>query len=326
MNRTWNELSVLITGCGSIGKRHAGVLRELGIRDLHACDPSSKAREEIRKQDSSIFLYDSYDEGLSVNPDAVLICTPPEMHVPMATQAVLAGCHVMCEKPVSDSDEGLEELSALAAESGKKFMVGLCFRYHDGIVKARKYLEEGRIGRLAVIRALMGEHLPSIRPDYRDLHVTHTSGAFDLMHDLDLALWFADSSVKNAYCVSGSRGDMGFIAPDTVDFLIEFDGPCTASVHLDFFQKPRRRQLELIGTRGVIIVDFAQWEECRLSIYEAAIADWRHEDIITKRNDMFLSEDYEFLYAAANNVPVRWTIDEGRKSLDVILQTQRPNR
>ena len=195
MTETWNELSVLITGCGSIGKRHARVLRELGIRDLRACDPNSTARRETEKLDCDIRLYDSYDKGLSENPDTVLICTPPQMHVPMATQAVLAGCHVMCEKPVSDSNEGLEELAALATESGKKIMIGLCFRYHDGIVKARKYLDEGRIGRLAAIRALMGEHLPSIRPDYRDLHVTHSTGAFDLMHDLDLALWFADLPV-----------------------------------------------------------------------------------------------------------------------------------
>ena len=51
-------------------------------------------------------------------------------------------------------------MNELVSQSGKKMMVGLCFRYHDGLRKAKKFLEDGRIGRLVSVRALMGEHLP----------------------------------------------------------------------------------------------------------------------------------------------------------------------
>ena len=263
MAGTWQEIGILIAGCGSIGKRHGRVLRGLGVGDLRGCDPSAEACGQMAKEVSGIRLHESFEEGLAASPDAILICTPPWIHVPMAMQAIRSDCHVLCEKPISDTGEGIDELAVLAAETGKKVMVGLCFRYHDGIVKARRYLGEGRIGRLVSIRALMGEHLPDVRPDFRDLYTSRTTGAFDLMHDLDLALWFADLPVRKAHCVFGCFSDIDIEAPDVAEFLIEFDGPCTASVHLDFFQRPRRRQLELIGTRGVILVEFGRWDRCR---------------------------------------------------------------
>ena len=43
---------------------------------------------------------------------------------------------------------------------------------------------------------------------------------------------------------------------------MDFEDRCVASVHLDFFQRPRRRQMELIGTEGVVTVEFARWDRC----------------------------------------------------------------
>jgi threonine dehydrogenase-like Zn-dependent dehydrogenase len=59
MPKKWNELSVLILGCGSIGKRHGRVMQSLGIRDVRAYDTSVKAREEMATQMPFIKLYNS---------------------------------------------------------------------------------------------------------------------------------------------------------------------------------------------------------------------------------------------------------------------------
>ena len=47
MVKNWQDLSVLILGCGSIGKRHARVLNGLGVHDLRACDPVAAQRESL---------------------------------------------------------------------------------------------------------------------------------------------------------------------------------------------------------------------------------------------------------------------------------------
>ncbi len=205
---------------------------------------------------------------------------------------------------------------------GQKFMVGLCFRYHRGLLKARKILDEGRIGRLVSVRAFMGEHLPDVRPDYRGMYLAKYNGAFDLMHDIDLAIWYAGQEVKSVRGINGTYSDIGIEAPDLVEILMEFPDRCAASVHLDFFQLPRRRQIELMGTRGTITVEFASWNECTVSVYDSTSRAWAVETFATDRDDMFRDEDSEFLHAVASDLPIISTLAEGRKSLRVVLQAQ----
>lgn len=326
MVEEWQKLSVLIVGCGSIGKRHARVLTRLGITDLRACDPIPAQRDAMRAQTPAVKLYDSFDAALNDAPDTVWICTPPALHVPMAMQAIRAGAHVFCEKPLSDSLEGIEDLAALAEARNKRVMVGLCFRYHDGLRRAKKYLDEGRIGRLVSVRALMGEHLPEVRPDYRTLFSAQRTGAFDLMHDIDLAIWFAGQSVRTVHAISGTYSDIGIAAPDVVEILMGFEERCVASVHLDFFQRPRRRQIELLGTEGTLIVEFARWDRCTVSTFQAAQGAWHIEEMTTDRDDMFIAEDREFLQSIVEGKPIACTIAEARKSLEVVVAAQSQTR
>ena len=323
MVRPWTDLSVLVAGCGSIGKRHTRVLRSLGIADIRACDPLPAQRAALLSESPGVRMYESYEAALADRPDAVLICTPPALHIPMARQAIEAGCHVLSEKPLSDTLEGVDELASLAAERGKKVMVALCFRYHAGLLRAKRVLDAGRIGRLVSLRALVGEHLPDVRPDYRSLFLARVGGAFDLTHEIDLAIWYAGQPVRRVYAVSGAYSDIGIEAPDVAEILLDFANRCVASIHLDFFQRPRRRQLELIGTGGVIIVEFARWDRCTVSIYEAQKGIWEVEELATDRDDMFRAEDREFLQAVAEDRPLACTIAEAKKSVAVVVAARR---
>ena len=322
MPTDWRDLSVLLVGCGSIGKRHARVLVRLGIKDIRVCDPNSDQVAGLLKETPQVRTVPSFEQGLEEKPDTVFVLTPPELHVRMISQALATRCHVFCEKPLSDSLDGVLALMAQADSSDKKVMVGLCFRYHEGLLKAKRMLDAEEIGRLVSIRALMGEHLPEVRPDYRTLFSAKDSGAFDLSHDVDLAVWYADQPVADVQCVYGTFSDIGIEAPDTVEMLIRFADRCVASVHLDFFQRPRRRQIDLIGTAGVIVVEFPSWDACTISAFSASTGKWDHERIQTRRDDMFETEDREFLQAVAGGHPVRCDIPEAVKSLKVIAKAQ----
>ena len=270
MVKDWTDLSVLIVGCGSIGKRHARVLRSLGVADVRACDPSSEQRQLLSAESPNVRMYDCYDAGLRDRPDTVLICTPPEMHVPMACQAIAAGCHVLTEKPLSDTLDGIDELQRLAAASGKKVMVALCFRYHEGLIRSertpglRPHRPTGLDTRLdgrasARHSAGLPLHVPC-RPQ-RGFRVDARPGSCPLVRR---------PAGEEGHCVYGTYSDIGIQSPDVVEFLLDFEDRCMASVHLDFFQSPRRRQMELIGTKGVVTVEFARWDRCTVSLYEAA--------------------------------------------------------
>ena len=325
MQKDWKKQSVLLAGCGSIGKRHARVLSSLGINDIWAFDIDKNQLSALISEVPTVKSVDSFEAGLAGAPDAVFVLTPPKLHIEMAIKAIDAGCHVFSEKPISDSMDGIEELKKTVLRSGKKMMVGLCFRYHDGLLAAKKILAEGSIGRLVSIRALMGEHLPLVRPDYKTLFTSMYSGAFDLMHEIDLAVWFSGQRAKSVKAMYGTYSDIGIQAPDLVEILIEFQDRCLASVHLDFFQQPRRRQIELIGTAGTIVVEFASWDEYTLSIYRAKKADWEITKAKTTRDDMFKKEDMEFLRIIAENRTVACDIGEACKSLEIVLAAQNVN-
>jgi len=309
---------VLIVGCGSIGRRHARVLAGMGVSDLRACDPLLEQREALHAETPRAQLYTSYEAALAGRPDTVFVCTPTKMHLPMASAALRAGAHVFCEKPLALSSEGIDDLDGLARQVRRQVMVGLCFRYHAGLLRARRLLDEGRIGRLVSGRFMVGEYLPGVRPDYRNLFSAHYSGAFDLIHEVDLALWYAGQPAREVFCLSGAYSDIGITAPDIAEILIGFADRCLAGIHLDFFQQPRRRQTELIGTEGTVIVEFAAWDHCTVSHYQANRDAWEHEEIATQRDDMFRDEDLHFLLSVVGGMPVECGIAEGRKSVEVI--------
>ena len=322
MTEAWHDLKVLLAGCGSIGKRHARVLAALNVGRIQVCDPNPEQVRALQAEVPGVEVVPSYELGLARNPNAVFVLTPPGLHLPMIFRALDAGCHVFTEKPLSDSMTGVAELTARVSASEHQVMVGLCFRYHEGLLKAKRMLECGTIGRLVSVRALMGEHLPEVRPDYRNLFSAKKGGAFDLMHDIDLALWAVEPPVTAVKCIFGNFSDIGIEAPDTVEILIGFADRCVASVHLDFFQRPRRRQLELIGTDGVITVEFASWDQCTLATYRPATGNWELETIPTRRDDMFEAEDREFLTAVTGGKCVACDVPEAAKSLAVVTAAQ----
>jgi len=326
VNDRYSGIRLLLVGCGSIGKRHAQVLTELGITKLTACDPSEEQCRTMRELLPQVETVNDYDAALATGQfDAVFILTPTAMHISMAEKALKAGCHVFIEKPLANSSEGVDQLKALAESVNRKVMVGFCFRYHEVLKMAKDLLEKGTIGRLINIRALMGEPFAEIQPNYLNMYYSRYSGAFELVHDLDLALWYSGQPVKDVYAVYGPFSDMGMQSPDSIELLLRFEDRMAATVHLDFFQHPRRRQIELIGVKGTIIVEFASWDKATLSWYNTDTREWNVSEYETRRNDMFRDEDEEFLRAVLGETEITCTIDEALRSLKTVEQVYKPD-
>ena len=319
VTKDYKELNLLLVGCGSIGKRHAQVLTELGMKHMTACDPSEEQRNGMKELFPEIALTDNYDEALKTgNFDAVFIFTPTAMHLDMAKKALMAGCHVFVEKPLAHAEEGTAELKALAEEKGLLVMVGFCLRYHEVLLKAKELLESGLIGRLINVRSFVGEPFAEIQPNYMNMYYSKYSGVFEIVHDIDLALWYANQELEEVYSVYGSYSDMGMDSPDTAELLFKFKDRLAASVHIDFYHHPRRRQIELLGTNGTIIVEFASWDKATLSWYNTDTRKWTINEYPTQRNDMFRDEDEDFLLSVIGERKLKLTIDEALRSLKAV--------
>ena len=324
MEITFENISVLVAGLGAIGKRHVDILKELGVGKLYVFDPNTDAVKLILDKYPDVEAVDSYEAGLLKKPFAVFILTPTKMHIPMAIEALEAGCHVFIEKPLSNSSEGIDSLKEAMEKANRQVMIGFCMRYHSVLLKAKELLDSGTIGRLVSVRAMVGEDFPSIHPEYKEMYLSKYSGAFELVHDIDLAIWYANQNVKNVYGVYGPFSDYEFESPDTVELLMEFENKCVATVHLDFFQSPRRRMMELIGVGGVITVEFSSWDEATLSVYKKSEGKWDIQKFKTERNDMFRDENREFLTLAMQNKPMKCDVFEASKSLIAIEKVYKP--
>ena len=77
----WKDLRTLVVGCGSIGKRHARVLRQIGVKTLYACDPVPGQVEAAARDARFDKVADSFEAGVALAPDVVFLCTPPALHV-----------------------------------------------------------------------------------------------------------------------------------------------------------------------------------------------------------------------------------------------------
>ena len=324
-------MSILVAGMGSIGRRHARILRELGVADIRVCDTSPERLEAARQDFGIADASALFEESLQDRPDAVFICSPTALHIEQAAAALEAGADVFIEKPLSTSLDGIERLEEVARENGRVVMVGHCFRFHEGLLRAKRAIDQGRIGRLVSIRCSVGEYIPDVMPSYKSMYISQYSGAYELMHEIDLALWFANSVPDRVAAIDGSASDVGMRSPDLVEAIIRFADRSIppgiipggiASVHLDFFQRARRRQTELMGTEGTAIIEFARWDKCVFSVYEAARGEWAVEEIDTDRDDMFRAEDGAFLEACARRVAPPVSIADGRLAVSVMLAAQ----
>lgn len=136
-------LRVLVIGCGNMGASHARAYhRNPGYEVVGLVAPSPRRREALAAELGGVPQYDDVDTAMAdATPDVVSVNTYPDAHHALVKQALLAGCHVFCEKPLAETVEHAQELVDLAAEQGRKLLVGHILRVHpvwqDFIARAR---------------------------------------------------------------------------------------------------------------------------------------------------------------------------------------------
>ncbi len=142
-----NTLTAALIGTGFMGMAHTEALRRLGIR-IHGILGSSP---EKSRQAATTFgiekAYTSYDEVLSDRAVQVVhITTPNRFHFEQASQALQAGKHVLCEKPLAMTAEESSTLVDIATKSDTVAGVNYNIRYYPLNIEARSRVQTGEIG------------------------------------------------------------------------------------------------------------------------------------------------------------------------------------
>src|SRR5438552_1028137 len=141
------ETGSAVIGTGFIGPVHVEALRRLGVRVTGVLGSSPAASRKATEALRVPRAYDSLAELLADEQvSAVHITTPNRLHFPMARDALKAGKHVLCEKPLAMNSSESAELVGLAQSTGLAAAVNYNVRYYPLCIEAREMVRRGELG------------------------------------------------------------------------------------------------------------------------------------------------------------------------------------
>ncbi|HEX2293664.1 MAG TPA: Gfo/Idh/MocA family oxidoreductase, partial [Gaiellaceae bacterium] len=143
MSREIAEIRAGVVGTGFIGAVHVESLRRLGVEvaGVVGSSPERAAAKGLAQ------VIGSYDELLADDSvDVVHLTTPNHLHYPQVKQALAAGKHVVCEKPLAMASEQSAELVQLAGESGLVHCTNFNIRFYPQVQQARALVADAAVG------------------------------------------------------------------------------------------------------------------------------------------------------------------------------------
>ena len=181
-----------IIGCGNIASRHAEQIKATG-QLVAVCDiDETKARRFAIQYDATAYCTIA---GLleKEHPDIVVVCTPNGTHARLCIQSLQAGCHVLCEKPLSISAKDGVEMIKTARKAGKRLFVVKQNRYNPPVVLLKKLLDEGRLGEIQSFQVNCFWNRPDEYYQNSWRGTKHLDGGIlytQFSHFIDLLYWF----------------------------------------------------------------------------------------------------------------------------------------
>lgn len=186
-------LKLGIVGCGKVTTTfHMKAIRDISDISVVALSDINKDRmAEVQRICSADRCYLDYEQMLQ-DPEvaAVSICTPPQTHFEMTLQAVMKGKHVLCEKPVAQTQSQCKELDSLAKKMGVVVLPVHNFLFTPSLVLAHSLISDGRIGSMKSTEIEISSSLRLYRPR-TDFRMRNQFGVVDdlLPHALSTSCW-----------------------------------------------------------------------------------------------------------------------------------------
>ena len=242
----------MIAGIHAEAIAHMENARLVGVADNYL--PAAEAFAERH----SVKAYSTYAEMLADEEiDVVCICTPSAYHAPNAKQALLAGKHVVLEKPMALSTAEADELIAVCEQTGKKMTVICQFRFSPDVQKVKELIKEGAFGKLSLCNILMKYHR---KTEYFTNSPWHgrlaLEGGGALMnqgiHGIDLLEYVVGDIKRSTGRIATLSHDIE--VEDTAVGMFEFENGALGVVEASTCAYPGfSRRMEIHGDRGYVL-------------------------------------------------------------------------
>lgn len=324
-----SPLRWLVIGCGSIGKRHIENLLALQAGEVLAVDVRADRRNEVETR-FGIKTLEHLEEAWRLRPDVALITVHTRLHVPLALQAAEHKCHLFVEKPLSDRMDDVDRLLQIVRERNLITLVGCNMRFHPGLRRVKKLLEEGALGRVVSARVEVGQYLPDWHPqeDYRNGYSARASLGggviLDAIHEIDYIRWML-GDVETVSCFAGKLSRLEIETEDTAALLLRFTNGAIGEIHLDYVQRAYSRTCQIIGDEGTVRWDYTTGE---VRWYSSSTGKWEvfKDSAGWEPNQMYKDEMQHFQRCLAGVEAPVLDLIQGAEVLKVALAAKNSAR
>lgn len=245
-------LNVLLIGAGTMGSTHGEAFAKMenailaGIVDINL----EKAKNLAEKLNTKAFQ--TYEEAIKSlgHIDVVSICLPTPLHKVYLIKAAAQGKHIICEKPLARNLEDAREMISYCKEMNVKLFVGHVVRFYPEYIQAKRIVENGAIGKVAVVRTTRGGEFPQGSNDWYADYESSGGLVLDMIiHDFDFLRW-CFGEVERVYAKSIKEGNTRRIDYSLV--TLRFKNGVIAHIEGTWAHKKFHTKFEFAGQSGII--------------------------------------------------------------------------
>lgn len=331
------SVRVGIVGAGIIANAHLKALQK--IRDAQVvaiAEPEENKRMKLVQKFKIKKAFKDYRELLNLQDiDVIYICTPNHLHHPIAVDALIAGKHVICEKPLARTLKEAEEMIQTSKKTGKKLFIALNHRFNPVNQKVKELLQEGIIGApFLTVSTFIGDEYERMKDSSNWKGTYEKSGGGVLIdngtHIIDILRYFfgeveaVTATCKNLLIQTKNK------AEDTALLSIEFKNNVLAELSLTFSARystwptgyrGAAIRIEIYGSEGAVR---ATNEEVPLTVSKGnKIKRFNYSDIKTS---LPTDQNSHFIECILNNKDPIVTVEDGKAALEVVSAAYRSAR
>lgn len=292
--------SLLVIGCGSIGERHLRCFKGTGRAHVTACD-ANPALLKAMVETYQVETASDWEKALSERTfDAVVICTPAHLHVSMALRVLQRGCHVLIEKPLSQSLAGVDDLVRVHASSGREASVAYVLHVYPLLIQTRDFLRSGEFGEIKHVTSTSGQYFPGGRPAHT-AHYSQTyyrdrkTGGGAIQDALTHTVNWVESVIgptDSVLCDCAHQVLPGVTVEDTVNVSAR-NGDILVNYTLNQFQAPNESTLQFNTAIGSVKIEF---HRRRWGTFRLGDSEWKWRDVPPADRDApFVAQANAFL-------------------------------
>jgi predicted dehydrogenase len=264
---------------------------------VEVVEPAAEAIARAGPDIARLRAHPTLDEALATAPDVVWLATPTELHAAQAIAGLKAGCHVFCEKPMSDSLQNAYPMLEAANASGRVFNVGFMWRFSPAMRALRASIQGGELGRVLHAHVRVGTYVTLMNSGSRYQARQPGSLFLDYSHQPDILYWLFGQAPHSVSVTAFQGGELELTSdPNVAVVVCEYDGPMISTTHLNYVQMPHLHDYEIVGDRGWAQLSFPTG---LLSVHPNDGGPARTESHPPVADDLYRAEQAAFLEAIA---------------------------